>query len=87
VTDTAPWLSECTYYSGKKRTQVGDSGKRVKQVQCMLTKRGYSVGSTGVDGDFAAGTESAVLAFQGDRGLAADGIVTHAVWNALRSSE
>ncbi|MFF0015675.1 protein kinase [Streptomyces sp. NPDC005374] len=87
VTDTAPWLSECTYYAGKKPTQLGDTGKPVQQVQCMLTKRGYSVGSTGVDGDFEASTETAVEAFQGDRGLSADGIVTHTTWDALRSSE
>lgn len=87
VTDTAPWLSECTYYSGKKPTQVGDTGKPVQQVQCMLTKRGYSVGSTGVDGDFTADTETAVAAFQSNRGLAADGIVDHTTWDALRSSE
>jgi peptidoglycan hydrolase-like protein with peptidoglycan-binding domain len=53
----------------------------------MLTKRGYSVGSTGVDGDFAAGTETAVQAFQGDRGLAVNGIVNHATWAALRTSD
>ncbi|MGI5460857.1 protein kinase domain-containing protein [Streptomyces sp. CA-249302] len=67
-TDTAPWLTECPYYSGNGRTRLGDSGKRVQQVQCMLTERGYSVGSTGVDGEFSTDTESAVQAFQSDRG-------------------
>ncbi|MEU6259368.1 protein kinase [Streptomyces sp. NPDC047043] len=86
-TDTAPWLSECTYYAGNGRTRLGDSGKRVQQVQCMLTKRGYSVGSTGVDGEFGPDTETAVRAFQTDRGLNADGIVAHDTWGALRSAE
>ena len=84
--NTTPWLSECTYYSGNGRTRLGDSGKRVQQVQCMLTKRGYSVGSTGVDGEFGPDTETAVRTFQADRGLNADGIVAHDTWGALRSA-
>ncbi|MFI7413313.1 protein kinase [Streptomyces sp. NPDC049627] len=82
-----PWISECTHYSGSGRTRQGDSGKRVLQVQCMLTKRGYSVGSTGTDGDFGPGTEAAVRLFQSDKGLDADGIVGHATWSALRGTE
>ncbi|MET8076868.1 serine/threonine-protein kinase [Streptomyces sp. NPDC005303] len=84
---TTPWLSECTYYAGNGRTRLGDSGKRVQQVQCMLTERGYSVGSTGVDGQFGSGTETAVQAFQNQRGLSADGVVGHDTWVALRSAE
>ncbi|ANS68984.1 serine/threonine protein kinase [Streptomyces lincolnensis] len=86
-TGTAPWLSDCTHYSGNGRTRLGDSGKRVQQVQCMLTKRGYGVGSSGVDGEFGSGTETAVRAFQSDRGLAADGVVARDTWGALRSAE
>ncbi|WP_234467434.1 serine/threonine-protein kinase [Streptomyces sp. MBT62] len=81
------WISDCTYYRGNGRTRLGDSGKRVLQVQCVLTKRGYDIGSTGVDGDFGAGTESAVRSFQSDRLLDADGIVDHETWLALRSTE
>ncbi|XUL92902.1 protein kinase domain-containing protein [Streptomyces galilaeus] len=84
---TPAWLSDCTYYHGNGRTGLGDSGKRVLQVQCMLTKRGYDVGSTGVDGDFGTATESAVRSFQSDRLLDADGIVGHETWLALRSTE
>ncbi|MET7733400.1 protein kinase [Streptomyces sp. NPDC005402] len=86
-TDTAPRLSECTYYNGNGRTRLGDSGKRVQQVQCLLTERGYSVGSTGVDGEFGSGTESAVRAFQNERGLNADGVVAHDTWVALRGTD
>ncbi|MDH6565714.1 peptidoglycan hydrolase-like protein with peptidoglycan-binding domain [Streptomyces sp. SAI-117] len=53
----------------------------------MLTERGYSVGNTGVDGEFGSGTESAVRAFQDERGLNADGVVAHDTWVALRSSD
>ncbi|GAB2998911.1 hypothetical protein GCM10023080_075990 [Streptomyces pseudoechinosporeus] len=84
---TPPWISDCTHYSGNGRTRPGDSGKRVLQVQCMLTKRGYSVGSSGVDGDFGPGTESAVRSFQSGKGLAADGVVGRETWVALRSTE
>lgn len=41
---TPPWISDCTCHSGDGRTRRGNSGKRVLQVQCMLTKRGYGVG-------------------------------------------
>jgi predicted Ser/Thr protein kinase len=82
-----PWISDCTHYSGNGRTQQGDSGKRVLQVQCMLTKRGYGVGSTDPGGDFGSGTESAVLRFQSDKGLDADGIVARETWAALRGAE
>ncbi|MEV8543540.1 protein kinase [Streptomyces sp. NPDC051572] len=84
---TPAWISDCTYYRGNGRTRPGDTGKRVLQVQCMLTKRGYDVGSTGVDGDFGAGTESAVRSFQSDELLDADGIVGRKTWLALRSTE
>lgn len=86
-TGTTPWLSECTYYTGSGLTRLGDSGKRVQQVQCMLTKRGYGVGSTGVDGEFGTGTQDAVQAFQSDRGLDTDGVVAHDTWVALRGTE
>ncbi|MEU6351900.1 serine/threonine-protein kinase [Streptomyces sp. NPDC047072] len=86
-TDGTPWLTDCTYYNGKGRTGLGDSGSKVEQVQCMLVKRGYSVGGGGVDGEFGTDTESAVRAFQSDRGLDADGVVAHDTWDALRSTE
>ncbi|MPY44767.1 peptidoglycan-binding protein, partial [Streptomyces phyllanthi] len=83
---TAPWISECTHYSGNGLTRRGNSGKRVLQVQCILTKRGYGVGSSGVDGEFGPGTESAVRSFQADKGLAVDGIVGRETWVALRGT-
>ncbi|AZQ36888.1 serine/threonine protein kinase [Streptomyces cyaneochromogenes] len=83
---TPPWLSDCNHYSGTELTQRGDTGQRVLQVQCMLTKRGYSVGGAGVDGEFGADTESAVRLFQSDKGLAVDGDVGPNTWAALRRS-
>ncbi|MEH0581616.1 protein kinase [Streptomyces sp. B21-108] len=84
---TPPWITDCTYYAGNGRTRTGDTGKRVRQVQCMLTKRGYDVGGAGVSGDFDAGTETAVRSFQGDKGLKVNGIVNPATWGALRAAD
>ncbi|MFE7836144.1 protein kinase [Streptomyces sp. NPDC057474] len=82
------WLTDCTYYYGNGRTRLGNTGKRVLQVQCMLSKRGYSLGGGGVDGEFDAGTEAAVQSFQRDKGLlVTDGVVRPRVWTALRSTE
>lgn len=83
---TPPWISQCTYYSGTELTQLGDRGQRVVQVQCMLTKRGYSVGGSGVDGQFGKDTDAAVRSFQGAKGLEVDGQVGPNTWAALRGS-
>ncbi|NGO44435.1 serine/threonine-protein kinase [Streptomyces ureilyticus] len=80
-----PWISQCTYYSGTQLTQLGDKNRRVTQVQCMLTKRGYGVGAAGVDGQFGQATLRAVKRFQGDKGLNVDGDVGPNTWAALRS--
>ncbi|MEU6806903.1 peptidoglycan-binding protein, partial [Streptomyces neyagawaensis] len=78
------WLTDCTYYSGNGRTRLGNSGKRVLQVECILNRRGYGVG---VDGEFDSGTEAAVEEFQNAVGLKANGVVNHRTWSALRSPE
>ncbi|WP_171117600.1 MULTISPECIES: serine/threonine-protein kinase [Streptomyces] len=81
-----PWNTQCTYYSGTALTRYGDKNSRVTQVQCMLVKRGYSVGNAGVDGQFGDGTRAAVKKFQSAKGLDVDGIVGANTWGALRSS-
>ncbi|MFI6939367.1 protein kinase [Streptomyces sp. NPDC050418] len=83
---TPPWISQCTYYSGTAQTEYGDTGQRVVQVQCMLTKRGYSTGAGGVDGEFGPDTRTAVKRFQTAKGLDVDGEVGPNTWAALRSS-
>ncbi|MBC9717233.1 protein kinase [Streptomyces sp. TRM66268-LWL] len=80
-----PWIADCTYYSGTTETVYGHQGTRVVQVQCMLTKRGYSVGSAGVDGEFGEDTRTAVKRFQSAKGLDVDGRVGPNTWAALRS--
>lgn len=49
----------------------GSTGTEVRQLQQRLKDLGYYTGS--VDGDFGAGTENAVIAFQKANGLTADG--------------
>jgi hypothetical protein len=81
-----PWITQCTHYSGTELTRYGDKNNRVTQVQCMLEKRGFSVGSAGVDGQFGDGTLAAVKQFQSAKGLDSDGLVGPNTWAALRSS-
>lgn len=54
----------CGYYSGTTETVYGNTGDRVREIQCLLLFWGFSVGSSGVDGDFGSNTLAAVKAFQ-----------------------
>ena len=53
--------------------ESGNSWDNVKEVQQMLIELGYLDGI--VDGSFGPATEQAVINFQADSGLAANGIV------------
>lgn len=57
----------------------GSTGVYVKLIQSLLARIGYNPGP--VDGIFGAQTEQAVIAFQRDNGLVADGIVGPQTWN------
>ncbi len=61
----------------------GESGETVRQLQYALTILCCPPGS--IDGQFGAGTDSAVRKFQEEWGLTPDGIVGDDTWNALRS--
>ena len=63
----------------------GSKGETVAEMQSMLNKLEYDLGSCGVDGDFGRMTEKAVKAFQKDHGLAADGICGPKTWTSLLS--
>lgn len=66
----------------KKRPELkkGDKGDFVIDLQRALVKAGFK---TDVDGQFGAGTERVVKAFQTAKGLAADGKVGPRSWKAL----
>ena len=51
----------------------GDEGEAVKLMQTYLFELGYDLGSAGKDGDFGPKTETALMAFQQDKGLTVDG--------------
>ena len=62
----------------------GDSNAAVKTLQQKLISLGYLNGSA--DGNFGVTTYAAVLAFQSNNGLKADGIAGKNTWNALHSA-
>lgn len=59
----------------------GSRGSDVKEMQRRLKQWGYYQGS--VDGVFGAKTKAAVIAFQKNNGLTADGVVGKATYKAL----
>ena len=63
-------------YSPSERDylQQGDSGEAVKTMQQMLIALGYSVGSTGADGQFGKNTLAGLKAYQKAKGLTVDGL-------------
>ncbi|WP_346290068.1 peptidoglycan-binding domain-containing protein [Sphaerothrix gracilis] len=63
------------------RLRLGSRGAEVRQLQTQLQQLGYRPGP--VDGRYEQLTHTAVLAFQRDRGLKADGIVGANTWAAL----
>lgn len=67
--------------SSTPKLSTGDRGPAVTRLQQQLKAAGFSPGA--VDGDFGPGTRAAVVAFQKDRGLVADGIVGPATHGAL----
>lgn len=66
----------------------GATGGAVRTLQGLLVARGYFLGTTGaahdgIDGDFGALTHAAVVSFQGESHIAADGIVGPITWPLL----
>lgn len=62
----------------------GSSGSAVVQLQTWLNEMGYDAGYA--DGKFGSRTKEAVMRFQADNGLTADGIVGTLTWNALEKT-
>lgn len=61
--------------------KVDDKGAAVKRLQQRLMKKGFNPGK--IDGHFGLGTEAAVMAFQKNAGLLADGVVGPRTLTAL----
>lgn len=64
---------------------VGDTGSAVKKLQQDLISLGYSCGHYGADGDFGASTKQAVIKFQREHGLDADGIAGPLTLSAIEN--
>lgn len=64
--------------------KMGSKGKTVKVLQTLLTETyGYNCGKAGADGDFGSSTKMAVMNFQQDNTLDADGEVGEKTWTKL----
>jgi putative chitinase len=61
----------------------GSTGEAVGDLQTMLSKLRFPLA---VDQDFGAATELAVMRFQGDTKLAADGIVGKETWDVIEKA-
>ena len=82
VPDTATATS-----ASKVTLRKGCTGNEVMELQQELIRRGYDCGSTGADGIFGKNTEPALVRFQRDNGLAADGICGPLTYAALEKKE
>ncbi|MFT3720115.1 peptidoglycan-binding protein [Pseudorhodoferax sp.] len=69
--------------AGRPVLRRGSQGDAVAELQRTLQKLGFMVA---VDGDFGAGTEVAVAAFQRGHGQGVDGIVGRDTWEALEAA-
>ena len=61
----------------------GSTGAAVGDLQTMLSKLKFALA---IDQDFGAATELAVMRFQGDKKLTADGIVGKETWDAIEKA-
>lgn len=68
---------------GRPVLRRGSQGSAVVEVQRWLRKLGYMLA---VDGDYGAGTEVAVAAFQRAQSLGVDGMVGRGTWAALQKA-
>ena len=68
-------------FSGYPTLKKGARGNITKLLQEKLVSLGYN--TNGVDGIFGSGTEKAIISFQKNNGLVADGIVGQNTWSKL----
>lgn len=76
TTETTPTSISFPGKALRQRSQGAD----VRIVQGRLVAHGHNVA---VDGNFGSGTRAAVIAFQEQKGLTADGVVGPKTWDAL----
>ena len=67
----------------KPTLRKGSTGVYVTLLQSELIQHGYDCGASGADGVFGKATLAALMAFQKDHGLTADGVCGPRTWNAI----
>ena len=83
TTEAKPVKVESAKDLGLPELSYGSKGKTVEALQILLIGNDCSCGSYGADGDFGGGTKAAVVKFQNEKGLTADGIVGPKTWAKL----
>lgn len=72
--------------STHSRLEIGATGAEVRLLQTYLNKiKTYNYTVT-VDGEFGVATQAAVIMFQSNNGLTADGVVGNETWAALEAA-
>lgn len=71
--------------SGLPTVKSGSQGDAAKIVQAALIERGFSCGSSGIDGVFGTDSVSALKNYQASRHITVDGICGPATWGNLLS--
>ncbi len=82
IPDTDRWNPD-NYPVPTRTLYINMSGADVKWLQAVLYQLGYYAQSLGLDGEFGQGTRTAVINFQKDNGLTADGIFGPASRNKM----
>lgn len=65
---------------GELKLKLGDKGDKVKQMQELLTKKGFACA---IDGDFGLATQKALNYFKKSANLQINGICNQRTWDAL----
>lgn len=65
----------------------GSKGDAVKELQQALINKGYDLGKWGADGDFGTMTQNAVIKFQVDNDLIANGVADHITRTAILAAD
>ena len=86
LASSAAEASAAASHLGGHILKNGCEGEDVRELQTLLISLGYDCGRWGTDGDFGDATEGAVLAFQRDHGLEADGEVGPLTTAALEAA-
>jgi hypothetical protein len=81
VTFTLAELGDAPPFPGT--VKIGQTGGTVRRLQEKLLRRLFSLGRSGVDGDFGPATQAAVKAFQSGNDLGATGVVDAKTWQAI----